>query len=93
MLNILNLIDDAKCRELVRNLRWPNKVQCIAPIVSTSGSRNAVTLSKTNALPIDGRPRLCYTLPCLGMTGFDGEGWSWTASRARFTPRKTGSNQ
>jgi hypothetical protein len=27
------------------------------------------------------------------MTGFDGEGWSWTASRARFTTRKTGSKQ
>jgi hypothetical protein len=23
----------------------------------------------------------------LGMTGFDGEGWSWTASRAGFSTR------
>ena len=28
-----------------------------------------------------------------GMTGFDGEGWPWAASRARFTTRKTGSKQ
>ncbi len=28
MLNILNLIDDAKCYEMVRNLRWPNGVHC-----------------------------------------------------------------
>jgi len=27
------------------------------------------------------------------MTGFDGEGWPWTASRARFTSRKTGSTR
>jgi transposase-like protein len=27
-LNIHNLIDDAKCFEAVRNLRWPNKVKC-----------------------------------------------------------------
>lgn len=27
------------------------------------------------------------------MTGFDGKGWSWTASRARFTTRKTGSTR
>ncbi|HEY1410375.1 MAG TPA: hypothetical protein VF434_15650, partial [Promineifilum sp.] len=28
-----------------------------------------------------------------GMTGFDGEGWPWIASRARFTSRKTGSTR
>lgn len=28
MLNILNLIDDAKCYEMVRELRWPNGVRC-----------------------------------------------------------------
>lgn len=28
MLNILNLIDEAKCYEMVRNLRWPNGVHC-----------------------------------------------------------------
>ena len=27
-LNIHNLIDDAKCFEAVRNLRWPDKVKC-----------------------------------------------------------------
>jgi len=27
-LNIHNLIDDAKCFEAVRNLRWPSEVQC-----------------------------------------------------------------
>jgi len=27
------------------------------------------------------------------MTGFDGEGWPWIASRARFTSRKTGSTR
>ena len=29
----------------------------------------------------------------MGMTGFDGEGWPWIASRARFTARKTGSTK
>jgi transposase-like protein len=28
MLNILNLIDDAKCFETVRSLRWPGGVSC-----------------------------------------------------------------
>ena len=28
MLTILNLIDEAKCYEMVRNLRWPNRVHC-----------------------------------------------------------------
>ena len=28
MLNILNLIDEAKCYEMVRDLRWPNGVHC-----------------------------------------------------------------
>ena len=28
MLNILNLIDDAKCYEMVRILRWPNGICC-----------------------------------------------------------------
>ena len=28
MLNILNLIDDAKCFEAVRSLRWPDGVSC-----------------------------------------------------------------
>jgi transposase-like protein len=28
MLNILNLIDDAKCFETVRSLRWPDGVSC-----------------------------------------------------------------
>ena len=28
MLNILNLIDDAKCFEIVRSLRWPDGVSC-----------------------------------------------------------------
>lgn len=28
MLNILNLIDDAKCYEMVRQLRWPEGVRC-----------------------------------------------------------------
>jgi transposase-like protein len=27
-LNIHNLIDDAKCFEAVRNLRWPNEIEC-----------------------------------------------------------------
>lgn len=27
-LNIHNLIDDAKCFEAVRNLRWPNEIKC-----------------------------------------------------------------
>ena len=27
-LNIHNLIDDAKCYEAVRNLRWPGRVHC-----------------------------------------------------------------
>ena len=27
-LNIHNLIDDAKCFEAVRNLRWPSEVKC-----------------------------------------------------------------
>ena len=29
MLNILNLIDDAKCFETVRALRWPEGVRCV----------------------------------------------------------------
>ncbi len=28
MLNIQNLIDDAKCYEAVREIRWPDGVQC-----------------------------------------------------------------
>lgn len=28
MLNILNLIDDAKCYEMARELRWPDGVRC-----------------------------------------------------------------
>ena len=28
MLNILNLIDGAKCYEMVRDLRWPKGVRC-----------------------------------------------------------------
>lgn len=28
MLNILNLIDEAKCYEMVRTLRWPNGIHC-----------------------------------------------------------------
>lgn len=28
MINIEQLIDDAKCYEVVRSLRWPNGVQC-----------------------------------------------------------------
>ena len=34
---------------------------------------------------------ICYTIDCLGMTGFDGEGWPWTASRVCFSSRKSGS--
>ena len=29
MLNILNLIDEAKCYEMVRHLRWPDGVHCV----------------------------------------------------------------
>ena len=29
MLNIRNLIDDAKCFETVRALRWPEGVRCV----------------------------------------------------------------
>ena len=28
MLNIQYLIDDAKCFEVIRELRWPNRVRC-----------------------------------------------------------------
>lgn len=40
MLNIQNLIDDAKCYETVRELRWPAGVRCAhcdSPQVTTQG--------------------------------------------------------
>ena len=29
MLNLVNLLDDAKCFETVRHLRWPEGVRCL----------------------------------------------------------------
>ena len=44
ILNILNLIDDVKCFETVRQMRWPDGVtcpQCASPRVTKQGHDEA----------------------------------------------------
>ena len=45
MINLQNLLDDAKCYETVRRLRWPVGVRCPhcdAPLTEGAGSRRTI---------------------------------------------------
>jgi hypothetical protein len=46
ILHIQNLIDDAKCFETVRQLRWPEGVVCPSPLNRSSGPVFDVSRSK-----------------------------------------------